>query len=61
MMRTSSSAISTRCANARADGLADSRQAGDALLRHGVVLVHHAGFDRVKETAERLVGFGDRL
>ncbi|WP_244421730.1 hypothetical protein [Azorhizobium caulinodans] len=34
-------------------------EARHALLRHGVVLVDHAGFDGVKETAEPLVGFRD--
>ncbi|XDJ54161.1 hypothetical protein ABRZ01_06650 [Castellaniella ginsengisoli] len=34
-------------------------EARHALFRHGVVLVHHAGFDGVKETAEPLVGIRD--
>ncbi|MFN3047214.1 MULTISPECIES: hypothetical protein [Pseudomonadota] len=34
-------------------------EAHHAFLRHGVVLIHHTGFDGVKETAEPLVGFRD--
>ncbi|KFL26558.1 hypothetical protein JP74_12530 [Devosia sp. 17-2-E-8] len=34
-------------------------KAGHTLLRHRVILVHHAGFDGVKETAEPLVSIRD--
>ena len=41
-------------------GLVPQRlEAGHALPRRGGVLVHHARFDGVKETAEPLVGFSD--